>query len=142
MAIIWITHDLALVAGLAHKVAVMYAGHIVEEAPVGEIYRQPRHPYTQGLLRSMPKLDEARKEHLDSIQGQPPDLRKPFQQCPFAPRCPRAVEKCHIERPELQPVSPGHAAACWRWEESAGGTSQDGQSLAQDGPPSDPGRAP
>jgi oligopeptide transport system ATP-binding protein len=117
MAVIWITHDLALVAGLAHKVAVMYAGHIVEKASVEELYRQPRHPYTQGLLASMPKLDGPRRERLDSIPGHPPDLGSPFGFCPFAPRCPRAVEKCWSEKPELQPVQPGHSAACWRWEE-------------------------
>jgi len=120
MAMIWITHDLALVAGLAHRVAVMYAGHIVEEAPVGEIYGRPKHPYTQGLLRSMPKLDGARKERLDSIQGQPPDLIRPFHHCPFAPRCPHVEETCRGKRPDLQPVSAGHAVACWRWEELAG----------------------
>jgi oligopeptide transport system ATP-binding protein len=120
IAIIWITHDLALVAGLAHKVAVMYAGHIVEEAPVGEIYRRPRHPYTQGLLRSMPRMDEARRDRLDSIRGQPPELKVPFHHCPFAPRCLHVVEKCQGERPELQRVGPGHAAACWRWKELAG----------------------
>jgi len=130
MAIIWITHDLALVAGLAHKVAVMYAGHIVEQASVGEIYRNPRHPYTKGLLRSMPNLDEARKERLDSIQGQPPDLRQPFGRCPFAPRCSHAVDRCWAERPELRTVGPGHAAACWRWEELAVG--QDDQAATLD----------
>jgi len=124
MAIVWITHDLALVAGLAHRVAVMYAGHIVEEAPVGEIYGRPKHPYTQGLLRSMPKLYGARKERLDSIQGHPPDLRRPFHHCPFAPRCPHVEETCRGERPVLQPVSPGHAVACWRWKELAGDSTQ------------------
>ncbi len=117
MAIIWITHDLALVAGLAHRVAVMYAGHIVEEAPVGDIYRKPRHPYTKGLLHSIPKLDGDRKERLDSIPGQPPTLREPFQSCPFAPRCPHALERCRGELPGIHQVGPGHTAACWRWEE-------------------------
>jgi oligopeptide/dipeptide ABC transporter ATP-binding protein len=84
---------------------------------VEELYRKPRHPYTQGLLRSMPKLDEARRERLDSIPGQPPEQKGPFHHCPFAPRCPHVVEKCRGERPLLQPVGPGHAAACWRWEE-------------------------
>ncbi len=128
MAIIWITHDLALVAGLAHRVAVIYAGHIVEEAPVGEIYRRPRHPYTIGLLRSMPKLDGARKERHESIQGQPPELMEPFHHCPFAPRCPYVVEDCHRDRPELQQVGPGHATACWQWEELAGDSSRGGAS--------------
>ena len=120
MAIVWITHDLALVAGLAHRVAVMYAGHMVEEAPVREIFRHPRHPYTQGLLLSMPRLEGARKERLDSIQGQPPELREPFRSCPFAPRCSHGVERCRQERPELQPTGPGQTAACWRWNELAG----------------------
>ena len=115
MAIIWITHDLALVAGLAHRVAVMYAGHIVEEAPVGDIYQRPRHPYTLGLLRSMPKMGGIRRAHLDSIPGQPPELWAPFLHCPFAPRCSFTTERCHQERPELQEVGPGHKSACWNW---------------------------
>ena len=128
MAILWITHDLALVAGLADRVAVMYAGHIVEKAPVAEIYRRPRHPYTQGLLRSMPKLDGARKERLDSIPGQPPELKEPFHHCPFAPRCPHVAERCRGARPELRPVAPGHSAACWRWDELAAVASATGGS--------------
>jgi oligopeptide transport system ATP-binding protein len=122
MAIIWITHDLALVAGLAHRVAVMYAGHIVEEAPVEALYHRPRHPYTLGLLRSMPKMDGARKEQLDSIPGQPPELWAPFLHCPFAPRCPYVAERCHQDRPELQEVGPGHHTACWNWNLLAGKT--------------------
>jgi len=128
MAIIWITHDLALVAGLAHRVAVMYAGYIVEEALVGEIFRHPRHPYTQGLLRSMPKLDGPREERLDSIRGQPPELKEPFRSCPFAPRCSHGVDTCRQVRPELQEVGRGHTVACWRWDELAEDSKQGGAS--------------
>jgi oligopeptide transport system ATP-binding protein len=117
MAIIWITHDLGLVAGLADKVAVMYAGHIVEEAPVREIYYRPKHPYTQGLLRSIPHIQGARDMRLDSIRGQPPELTRPFTDCPFAPRCPHVLDMCREEKPDLQAVSPGHSVACWRWQE-------------------------
>lgn len=119
MAIIWITHDLALVAGLAHRVAVMYAGHIVEEAPVGEIYRHPRHPYTKGLLASLPDVNGAPAGELASIPGHPPDLREPGQGCPFAPRCSFAAGACLLNRPELLKVGPRHSSACWRWEELA-----------------------
>ena len=117
MAMIWITHDLALVAGLAHRVAVMYAGFIVEEAPVRDLYAWPRHPYTLGLLRSMPRVDGTAGGRLASIEGQPPELGKPFESCPFAPRCVHAVEKCRAERPPLMVSGPGHHIACWRWEE-------------------------
>jgi len=126
MALIWITHDLALVAGLAHRVAVMYAGFIVEEAPVRELYRAPLHPYTAGLLRSMPRVDSPARGRLPSIEGQPPELGKPFGSCPFAPRCPLAEERCRVERPPLLDVGPRHRSACWRWEEvdgAAGGGS-------------------
>jgi oligopeptide transport system ATP-binding protein len=133
MAVIWITHDLALVAGLAHRVAVMYAGHIVEEAPVGEIYRGPRHPYTRGLLRSMPRLGAARKERLDSIQGQPPELTQPFHHCPFAPRCSQMVDLCHRERPALEAVGADHVVACWRWKELPEATGPGGSPSDQAG---------
>jgi oligopeptide transport system ATP-binding protein len=121
MAMIWITHDLALVAGLAHRVVVMYAGFIVEEAPVRELYGAPRHPYTVGLLKSMPRVDTSARGRLPSIDGQPPDPGRPFVSCPFAPRCPFAVQKCRDERPSLTEVGPGHRAACWRWDEMGAG---------------------
>jgi oligopeptide transport system ATP-binding protein len=117
MAILWITHDLALVAGLVDRVAVMYAGSIVEEAPVRRIYRVPAHPYTVGLLRSMPSLDVRPGRRLQSIPGRPPDLLAEPGSCPFAPRCPLAVDRCRSERPPLIPVDQGHASACWRWED-------------------------
>jgi oligopeptide transport system ATP-binding protein len=117
MAILWITHDLALVAGLAHRVAVMYAGFIVEEAPVRELYAASRHPYTVGLLRSLPRVDSPSRGRLAPIEGQPPDLLQPPRGCPFAPRCAMVVERCLAERPLLTLVGPGHSSACWRWDE-------------------------
>ncbi len=119
MAIVWITHDLALVAGIVDRVAVMYAGHVVEEAPVRALFDEPRHPYTIGLLRSMPTLQDGRRRRLTPIEGRPPDLRQRPAGCPFAPRCPWVADRCRTERPPLLPVSPGHASACWRWEEVA-----------------------
>jgi oligopeptide transport system ATP-binding protein len=113
MAIIWITHDLGIVAGLADRVMVMYAGFAVEEAPVRELYADPRHPYTIGLLGSLPRLDEVREDKLRSIEGLPPDLIDLPEGCPFAPRCAYAIEKCSVERPELEPVGPRHRIACW-----------------------------
>jgi oligopeptide transport system ATP-binding protein len=113
MAIIWITHDLGVVAGLADRMIVMYAGFIVEEAPVKEVYGDPRHPYTIGLLGSLPRLDEIREEKLTSIEGLPPDLIDLPQGCPFEARCIYALEKCKLERPELEPVGPRHRIACW-----------------------------
>jgi oligopeptide transport system ATP-binding protein len=113
MAIIWITHDLGVVAGLADRMMVMYAGHVVEEAPVKEVYANPRHPYTLGLLGSLPRLDEVREERLTSIEGLPPDLIALPPGCPFEPRCEFAVDKCREVRPELEPVGPRHRIACW-----------------------------
>jgi oligopeptide transport system ATP-binding protein len=113
MAIIWITHDLGVVAGLADRMMVMYAGHAVEEAPVKEVYGDPRHPYTVGLLGSLPRLDEVREDRLESIEGLPPDLIALPPGCPFQPRCVYAIEKCREERPQLEPVGPRHRIACW-----------------------------
>jgi len=113
MAIIWITHDLGVVAGLADRMMVMYAGFAVEEAPVKEVYADPRHPYTLGLLGSLPRLDEVRREKLQSIEGLPPDLIDLPPGCPFEPRCVYAIERCKVERPELAPVGPRHRIACW-----------------------------
>ena len=110
MAVIWITHDLGVVAGLADRVMVMYAGFAVEEAPVKEVYGDPRHPYTIGLLGSLPRLDEIRLEKLQSIEGLPPDLIDLPKGCPFAARCVYAIDKCREERPELEPVGPRHPA--------------------------------
>ncbi|HVQ29926.1 MAG TPA: ABC transporter ATP-binding protein, partial [Vicinamibacteria bacterium] len=117
MAIVWITHDLALAAGLADKVAVMYAGYIVEQALARDLFRRPRHPYTLGLLRAMPRADGPRQERLEAIPGAPPDLREDFHSCPFAPRCAYVVERCREENPPLLETGSGHQSACWRWED-------------------------
>jgi oligopeptide transport system ATP-binding protein len=113
MAIIWITHDLGVVAGLADRLNVMYAGFIVEEGPVKQVYGDPRHPYTLGLLNSIPRLDLARKKKLLPIEGLPPDLIALPEGCPFQPRCQYALERCQVENPPLEAVAPGHRIACW-----------------------------
>ncbi len=113
MAIIWITHDLGVVAGLADRVAVMYAGFIVEEATVKDLYGNPRHPYTLGLLHSLPRLDEERGRRLASIEGLPPDLIALPEGCPFYARCNYRVDRCQIDNPSLEPVAPNHKVACW-----------------------------
>ena len=113
MAIIWITHDLGIVAGLAERVIVMYAGYVIEEATVKGLYGDPRHPYTMGLLRSVPRLDEKVKEKLIPIEGLPPDLIDMEPGCPFAPRCAYAQDICLQENPTLQIVAPRHKVACW-----------------------------
>jgi oligopeptide transport system ATP-binding protein len=117
MAIIWISHNLGLVAGVVDTVLVMYSGFIVEQAPVDDLYEHPRHPYTLGLLHAVPKLDTENQERLASIDGMPPDLRKPIVGCPFAPRCPYRQEKCDQQTPPLFEVGPQHKSACWRWQE-------------------------
>jgi oligopeptide transport system ATP-binding protein len=113
MAIIWITHDLGVVAGLADRVMVMYAGRIVEESPVRELYKNPRHPYTLGLLGSIPRLDEVRPEKLASIEGLPPDLVDYPKGCPFYARCRYRLDRCLEAPPPLEPVGVGHKAACY-----------------------------
>ena len=120
MAIIWITHDLGIVAGIAHRVQVMYAGFVVERATVKELYAQPTHPYTQGLLGSLPRIDEREGRRLANIRGLPPDLLTPPVRCPFAPRCAYAYARCRAENPPLQEVDRGHEVACW-WNVEAGG---------------------
>jgi oligopeptide transport system ATP-binding protein len=113
MAIIWITHDLGVVAGLADRVIVMYAGFIVEEAAVKDVYGDPRHPYTVGLLGSLPRLDAQRIHRLTSIEGLPPDLIDLPAGCPFYARCKYRIDRCVSENPPLAPVAPGHKIACW-----------------------------
>jgi len=113
MAIIWITHDLGIIAGLADRVAVMYAGYIIEEANLKPLYADPHHPYTIGLLQSLPRMDEVGHRRLASIDGLPPVLLEKPNFCPFAPRCAYAVERCWKENPPLVPVGPDHFAACW-----------------------------
>ncbi len=113
MAVIWITHDLGVVARLVSNVIVMYAGYIIERSPVEELYAHPSHPYTLGLLGSLPRLDSHERERLVSIQGAPPDLVDLPQGCPFRVRCRYAIDRCKEENPLLMPVGPAHEAACW-----------------------------
>ena len=113
-AVVWITHDLGVVASIADRVLVMYGGKIVEEASVKELYAKPSHPYTQGLLSSLPRLDQ-KGQALVSIKGQPPSLKSPPVNCSFAPRCDFAFDRCHSEMPELEEVGFEHKAACW-WD--------------------------
>ena len=116
MAIIWITHDLGVVARMVERLAVMYAGFIVEIGSVWDIYGKPAHPYTLGLLQSLPKVDIRQQQRLASIEGLPPDLRQEFNHCPFAPRCPYAIDKCWEENPPLMSTGRDQQSACWRWE--------------------------
>ena len=113
VAIMMITHNLGVVARYADRVNVMYAGKIVERATAREIYANPRHPYTLGLLRSVPRLDEPRRAKLHPIPGQPPDLSRLPAGCSFAPRCPYAIDRCRQEEPPLEPVTAEHLSACW-----------------------------
>jgi oligopeptide/dipeptide ABC transporter ATP-binding protein len=113
-AVMLITHDLGVVAGTCQHVNVMYAGHVVESATVKQIFETPAHPYTIGLLKSIPRLDESRGNKLVPIAGQPPDLSNPPIGCPYAPRCPRAQSRCLQELPKLMPVGRGEQiAACF-----------------------------
>jgi oligopeptide transport system ATP-binding protein len=113
MTIIWITHDLGVVAGLAQRVMVMYGGFIIEEAPVNELFASPTHPYTLGLIQSLPRVDRDEHRKLYSIEGLPPVLYQKPTSCPFAPRCKWAMEKCWKENPALENVGPEHRVACW-----------------------------
>lgn len=113
MAVILITHDLGIVADFCRRVLVMYAGRIVESGPVDAIYYQPEHPYTWGLLKSVPRLDATEKRRLVPIWGQPPDLIQPPPGCAFAPRCQWALRICREAEPPAFPVGVGHAASCW-----------------------------
>jgi oligopeptide/dipeptide ABC transporter ATP-binding protein len=112
-AIILITHNMGVVAGLCTRVLVMYAGRIVEQGPVEQIFKDPQHPYTWSLLRSIPRLDSDRHERLLSIEGLPPDLIKPPKGCRFNPRCQFRIEKCLHDDPALMDVGPDQDAACW-----------------------------
>ena len=123
-AVMLITHDLGVVAGMTQRIQVMYAGRIVETATTRELFAHPRHPYTVGLLRSIPRLDESSGRELIPIDGLPPDLTRLPSGCPFAPRCAWAIDRCLEEDPALVPVTPGtrlqttgaeatHRVACW-----------------------------
>jgi oligopeptide/dipeptide ABC transporter ATP-binding protein len=113
-AVILITHDLGVVADVADEILVMYAGRVVERGTTREIFYDPQHPYTWGLLGSIPRLDRPRPERLHSIEGLPPSLLRPPQGCKFRPRCPHAFDRC-IEEPALERrvEQPGHLDRCW-----------------------------
>ena len=117
VALIIITHNLGVVARYADRVNVMYAGKIIEQGNARQIYHNPSHPYTLGLLHSVPRLDQPRKAKLDPIEGQPPDLTRLDDGCSFRPRCRYAVERCAAEIPPLEPVDDGHFSACWQKDE-------------------------
>jgi oligopeptide/dipeptide ABC transporter ATP-binding protein len=115
LAMIFITHNIGIVARMCDKVAVMYAGRLVERAPVRTIFNQPAHPYTEALLNAMPKLAD-KTDRLWSIEGQPPDLANLPPGCPFSPRCPKAEDRCHREVPPEYQVGDQHFTRCWLWE--------------------------
>jgi oligopeptide/dipeptide ABC transporter ATP-binding protein len=118
-AMVMITHDLGVVAGIADRVLVMYAGRPVEIGSVEDIYYEPRMPYTLGLLGSLPRLDSSGREKLTPIHGSPPSLLNMPPGCPFAPRCPLHIPECDVDEPPLFDVGPGHEAACIRHQELA-----------------------
>ena len=114
MGMVLVTHDLGVVAGRTHEIAVMYAGKIVEKAPTPVLFSDMRMPYTEALLRSIPKIENPSHTRLQAIGGRPPDLIAPPTGCNFSPRCPYAQDRCHEEEPPLIPATtPGHSYACW-----------------------------
>lgn len=120
MSVIWITHDLSLLARIAKRINVMYAGSIIETADIKEIYSEPKHPYTIGLIKSIPRLDEIRSRELFSIEGLPPDLLEETQHCLFAPRCKNAIDQCWEKKPYLfETNTSSHFSSCFRWRETA-----------------------
>jgi oligopeptide transport system ATP-binding protein len=121
MAVMWITHDLGIIAEMVHKINVMYAGFIIERGNAMDIFKRTRHPYTMGLLGSLPRIDEAPGTKLTSIPGLPPDLVNLPEGCPFYARCTYRVDHCKQERPLLETTeSNEHLVACWRWQELNG----------------------
>jgi oligopeptide transport system ATP-binding protein len=113
MAVIWITHDLSILATLADRVSVMYAGRVVEQASVDELFYHARHPYSIGLLKSIPRTNASRRQRLASIEGNQPSLIDYPRGCPFAARCAYRIDRCSIDRPELETVGGTHEVACW-----------------------------
>jgi oligopeptide transport system ATP-binding protein len=112
-ALILITHDLGVVAGMCERVNVMYGGLVMEAASAEQLFARPRHPYTLGLLQSVPRLDAVRRAKLKPIEGQPRDMLTPPRACPFQPRCVYEVEQSRLEVPPLREVEPGHFVACF-----------------------------
>jgi peptide/nickel transport system ATP-binding protein/oligopeptide transport system ATP-binding protein len=119
MAIVWITHDLGVIAGIADRVMVMYAGQVVEQAPVRELFTNPRHPYTRALLKTIPSISGGRADRLQVIQGQPPVLGAAPTACPFRARCTHAIERCARENPARRAIGNGHDVACHWTPEAA-----------------------
>ncbi|HIX65506.1 MAG TPA: ABC transporter ATP-binding protein [Candidatus Anaerotruncus excrementipullorum] len=113
MSIIFITHDLGVVAELCSRVLVMYGGMVMEEAPIDDIFHRPRHPYTMGLLASIPNIKQDKSQRLTPIPGSPPDMTNPPAGCPFAPRCPHARRICMEQMPPYTQVDPTHRSMCW-----------------------------
>lgn len=113
VAMIVITHNLGVVARYADRVNVMYAGKIIESGSANDIYHDPKHPYTLALLKSIPRMDQARQAKLDPVEGQPPDLTKLDDGCAFRPRCRYAIDRCNADFPLLEQVGEGHFSACW-----------------------------
>ena len=113
VAMIIITHNLGVVARYADRVNVMYAGKIIESGSANDIYHDPKHPYTLALLKSIPRMDQARQAKLDPVEGQPPDLTKLDDGCAFRPRCRYAIDRCNADFPLLEQVGEGHFSACW-----------------------------
>jgi oligopeptide/dipeptide ABC transporter ATP-binding protein len=128
-ATILITHNLGVVAGMCNRVAVMYAGRVVEAGPTEAVFSRPRHPYTWALLQSIPRLDAESREPLRPIEGTPPDMARLPPACKFQPRCPFAIEQCSQQEPELLEVETEQSARCW--------VTQAGMELALDGQRSD-----
>jgi len=129
MTVIWVTHDLGVVARLTKKIIVMYAGNVMESGPIKPIYKNPRHPYTIGLLGSVPGVNVNRNDELQYIPGTPPDLIRLPKGCPFSPRCALKTEKCMNEKPELIEIEPEHKASCWNIETLAQGSNVKNPSL-------------
>lgn len=119
MAIVWITHDLGVIAGIADRVMVMYGGQIVEHAAVAELFANPQHPYTRALLETVPRVDGTRDDRLRTIEGQPPNLGAHPTSCPFADRCAQVMERCRAENPQRRDVGPAHDVACF-WDANSG----------------------
>jgi oligopeptide/dipeptide ABC transporter ATP-binding protein len=117
MSIVLITHDLGVIGEMCDEVVVMYAGRVAERAPAGRIFSHPTHPYTRGLLASIPRLDAPRKKRLATIEGMVPGLREMPPGCRFQNRCPYAADRCRAEVPRLEEIAPGHLVSCFRWGE-------------------------
>ena len=124
MAIIWITHDLGVIAGIADRVMVMYGGQVVEQAPVDELFANPQHPYTRALLQTVPNIRGDRAQRLRVIEGQPPILLGTPKQCSYQARCTHAFDRCRQSDPRRQPVNPEHDVACF-WDPVTGGPRDD-----------------